>query len=247
LQSRHIEIESKLDEDVDFWSPAPIPSVLQVCRESRNFALPLYPLCFGSSWYPPVVRFNLSLDVLYIRDTNALCYFFGTMTPTEVSGLRYIAVEAPTMTILHRTEPGFERALKSLSGLKEVYIVYDLRKEHGRSHCRSVTCTTLCEDVPDGLSSRGQRKVTQQLENDKLLGFPSSSTYECSRVYGVKQCHCTQLESESDMYDVYGSDSDDEIQYFPDGHDMAFPWEDFEGFDYDYDDDDMYDPTEGYF
>jgi hypothetical protein len=241
FQSRHVEVESRQNRDVDFISRAAIPSVLEVCQESRNFALPFYPLCFGSSWYPPIVRFNLSIDVLYLTCTHVLCYLFGIMNPTEASGLRYIAIES-TLTSslglsvmdpspLNRTESGFERALRALPGLRELNIVYDLRTQYERRHCRSVSCTTLCEDVPYGFSGRWQRKVTKQLEEDKFDSH-LSGTYRCRSVYGVKQCHCTHLESELDE-DAYGSvdsesEDDDDAQYMGDHWGYELEYEDYE-------------------
>jgi hypothetical protein len=164
------------------------------------------------------------------------------MTPTEVSDLRYMAIESSSMPNLHRSESGFHRALKSLTGLREFYIVYDLRKENERRNCLSVSCTTLCEDVPYGFSGRGQRRVSKMLEEDNW-DIASSSTYKCCRVYGIKQCNCTHLESESgaDMYDDSGSDDDDDIHFFPGGDHWGFTFDDYEY------DDDMFDPTGDFF
>ncbi|KAF8855593.1 hypothetical protein BDZ45DRAFT_793208 [Acephala macrosclerotiorum] len=52
--------------DVVFFSLAKLPTALKVNQDSRSAVLPLYPLCFKSISYGAYVRFNFSLDTLYV-------------------------------------------------------------------------------------------------------------------------------------------------------------------------------------
>lgn len=65
LEHGHAEPFS-LITDVVFFSLAKLPIALKVNQDSRNAVLPLYPLCFKSISYEAYVRFNFSLDTLYV-------------------------------------------------------------------------------------------------------------------------------------------------------------------------------------
>ncbi|KAE8443891.1 hypothetical protein EG329_001300 [Mollisiaceae sp. DMI_Dod_QoI] len=58
-----------------YYTRAKLPIALAVSRDSRDALLPLYPLCFGSYSAGSQIRFNFSLDTLYI-DEKMERYFF---------------------------------------------------------------------------------------------------------------------------------------------------------------------------
>ena len=95
LESRVVEVQERLllwdnsdDEELD-----DINHISQF-RQSRNAVLPYYPLCFQSELYAATVRFNASLDVLYLDTFSGPTHsqFFGSLSSKEVTEIKYLAI-----------------------------------------------------------------------------------------------------------------------------------------------------------
>jgi hypothetical protein len=189
-----IEKDPSRDKDAEFKSPTRLPSALSACRESRNAMLPFYPLCFGSVWYPPVIRFNLSLDTLFITDPLELPLLFGIMKVKELDSIRHIAMSSRQAGVVRspRYIQGFQRAFKSLSSLRELLIVYFIHG-HDLRHCQQLSCTALYDDLPkdDYIHNRGI--LSRSFEEDDWE-FAMSEVYNCRRVYGSGKCHCAMVD-----------------------------------------------------
>lgn len=81
-------------DEIVFMSLSKIPTALQVSKDSRNAVLPFYPLCFSASTHGPRIRFNLSLDTLYVDNmiTQYGLDLFKNFNATELSKLEKLAV-----------------------------------------------------------------------------------------------------------------------------------------------------------
>jgi 2EXR family len=127
-ESRTVEINYDVQDG--FLSSVDPPIALAVCQESRNRLLNNYPLCFGSIYHPPKIRFNLSIDTLYMdsRMEEEMAHVFSTFRDRETSCLRYLALDtyygnAP-MDEDYDPFEGVKRAVRSLSGLRELLVVF---------------------------------------------------------------------------------------------------------------------------
>jgi hypothetical protein len=127
-ESRTVEIA--YDSDDGFTTILDPPTALEVCRESRNLLISHYPLCFGSIYHPAKIRFNFSLDTLYLDNSleDDLAHVFSTFREREISSLKYLAIDTYFGTAAFEEDfspfEGVKRAVKSLTGLKELLIVY---------------------------------------------------------------------------------------------------------------------------
>jgi hypothetical protein len=127
-ESRTVEIS--YDSDDGFLSNVCPPTALEVCQESRNHLLNNYPLCFGSIYHPAKIRINFSIDTLYMDSSmeEDMAHLFSTFRDREISGLKYLALDtyygnAPTDDDFDPFE-GVQRAVKSLTGLREMLVVF---------------------------------------------------------------------------------------------------------------------------
>ena len=116
-----------------FYSQAALPAALHVCRESRRAVEALYPTCFGSFLQPERVRFNFDLDTLYLdisQEEEGLHHFFGILKGVELARLKYVAIDEAyfinSTFDLHSIKSGLKRALKAMTGLKEMIVVRDI-------------------------------------------------------------------------------------------------------------------------
>jgi hypothetical protein len=103
-----------------------------VCRESRQAVEALYPCCFGSFLQPERVRFNFDLDILYldISQEEGLHHFFGVLKETELTRLKYVAINEAYLfngvVDLYLTIAGLKRAIKAMIDLKEMIVIHDI-------------------------------------------------------------------------------------------------------------------------
>ncbi|EPE28093.1 hypothetical protein GLAREA_04884 [Glarea lozoyensis ATCC 20868] len=215
FQPRLVNIQYQKCKDTSFTSPARIPSALKVCKESRTFALPFYPLSFGSVWHPPMVRFNSAIDTLYFRAGHFLSHLFGIMTAAERNALKYIAVDSGTMFDLRPyREPGFERVLKTMPGLKELIVVHDI-KSFERRQCRSASCTVLLNQIPSRLAQQPDNMLLSEEIDEQHWDLALSGSYMFPRVYGMIDCRCKNKKVIYEDFDYEPDLGYDESGYEP--------------------------------
>lgn len=124
--------DEMVPDDIEYVAHAPLPVALQTCKDSRYAVLGLYPLCFPSETNDAGIRFNFSLDTLYINDDLDLVYhrFMGMLQPTEVSSIKYLAL-CDSAGYREHSEAWDEywehlgKSIKNLPALKEFTIVVD--------------------------------------------------------------------------------------------------------------------------
>lgn len=141
LLPRIVEIITSENCTTGFFSQAALPAVLHTCRESRQAVEMLYPYCFGSFLQPERVRFNFDLDILYLdisQEEEGLFRLFGILKETELTRLKYVAIEDTylhdVMNNHHLTIEGLKRALIAMTDLKELTIVRDITVRGWESH-----------------------------------------------------------------------------------------------------------------
>jgi hypothetical protein len=145
-------------EDDGFSSLSSVPMALRVCKESRDTVIHSYPLCFGSIFYPPKIRFNFTLDTLYIDNKieEDIPHFFSTLREREISSLRFLAIDGyfvgPTSQYDVAFISNMRRAVKSLTGLKELLVVLTIYRKSFRS--RIISYTLIHSHVPRILRNR---------------------------------------------------------------------------------------------
>ena len=85
LRPRIVEVHRQLG--TGFRPLVGPPITLEICRDSRAAVIHLYPLCFGTFWYPPITRFNFVLDAIYLDYDiyRELPFFFGIVNKSELS------------------------------------------------------------------------------------------------------------------------------------------------------------------
>jgi hypothetical protein len=132
LSPRVVEILAS-DISTGFYSQAAPPAALHVCRESRQAVEALYPICFGSFLQPERVRFNFDLDILYLdtsQEEEGLRHFFGILKEIELARLKYVAIDEgyfiDEVVDIRLTKAALKRALKAMTGLKEIIVVRDI-------------------------------------------------------------------------------------------------------------------------
>lgn len=79
------------------------------------------------------MRFNFDLDTLYFdisQEEEGLHRFFGVLKETELARLKYVAIDEAYLAVgvvdLHSSSAGLKRALKAMTGLKEITVVRDV-------------------------------------------------------------------------------------------------------------------------
>jgi hypothetical protein len=95
----------------------------------------LYPRCFGSFLQPERVRFNFDLDILYIdisQEEEGLHHLLGILKESELTRLKFVAIDegyfVDVVADLHLTKAGLRRALKAMTGLKEMIVVCEITR-----------------------------------------------------------------------------------------------------------------------
>lgn len=142
LEPRVVEVEhgwrigNSRNEDEDcYYSRINLPIALNVCHDSRDAIIPLYPLCFAADSSRPMIRFNFSLDTLYIDDTfgEYVFDFLENLKPIEMARLKLIAISDKVGYDLHDTDKKGHAywarlggCIERLSGLKTILTVHHL-------------------------------------------------------------------------------------------------------------------------
>ncbi|KAF8855229.1 hypothetical protein BDZ45DRAFT_510100 [Acephala macrosclerotiorum] len=138
-------------DEVRYYSPAALPTAFRVCRDSRNAVDSLYPLCFSSKTHGPGIKFNLSLDILYLdgcfdqrvyRTNHQQLFmpsdlriygFLESLSPVEVTNLQNIAVsDAAGFSMLRNDTKTYkywnqlEVLLQRLTGPRNILTVHEI-------------------------------------------------------------------------------------------------------------------------
>ncbi|KAG4436284.1 hypothetical protein IFR05_008224 [Cadophora sp. M221] len=126
-------------ESRGFYTVRKTPTALKVSQESRDAVKKSYVECFSSLWFPRGTLFNFAMDTLDLsRDfIDNVPAFLHTFREKETTGIRYIAIEeadfdnqcdceecGSSLTGPNKSKQ-FRNALKGLTALEEVTIVYD--------------------------------------------------------------------------------------------------------------------------
>ncbi|KUJ14204.1 uncharacterized protein LY89DRAFT_132035 [Mollisia scopiformis] len=128
----------ELKKEKCFYTITRTPVALEVCQDSRNAVLLFYPLSFGSVWYHPRIRFNFSLDTLYLDEDfyKVSPLFFSILNNEETTKLRYLALDYDSDGV----RPGcgsylkdknfsklIQRSVEGLKALRELIMVQQVQ------------------------------------------------------------------------------------------------------------------------
>lgn len=112
LQRDSQEGLSHIDRQIQCWSPAPVPTSLHVCKESRSEAMRHYKLLFGIKGEPGRIYFDGLRDTLYFGPQDSAFVSKanprGPMSIMELSDkllVRYIAVSELLVYSRKRQDP----------------------------------------------------------------------------------------------------------------------------------------------
>ncbi|KAH8665241.1 hypothetical protein BGZ60DRAFT_529581 [Tricladium varicosporioides] len=206
---RMVEVEYNCDEEksTGFSSSAKLPIALSICKESRKFAVESYPLCFGSLCFQPRIRFNFSIDVLYLTVDldDSILMFLSILSEKERSQLRYLAFEKDaTEQLSSMMSMPLKPALRAFTGLEEFIIIYDVH-EHGypRIHQDATKDMILYNELPSQLHASHEHLLTL-MDSGDWKDFEVWETKKCRPVWGWKKCTCNTViepDDESDEED----------------------------------------------
>ncbi|KAK2628214.1 hypothetical protein QTJ16_002860 [Diplocarpon rosae] len=216
--SRTIELDY---DDIDGFTPrAADPKALRVCRESRELIIPLYPLCFGTFFHPARTRFNFVNDTLFIGSDmeDTIPHLFGTFTHSEISGLRFLALESCYNEHIEDANGAtltFQllNLVKQLPSLRELLIVHDIEEMIDRSLDCAEGHTMELHDSPPPAFNHPAVYVDPlpDEENSLLKRWPVA---KCRPVYGWRRCPDTDVFSAWDIEDDMEDNMSDNDAYY---------------------------------
>jgi len=166
------------DDPEGFCSRAPYPLALQVCQESRDAIILSYPLCFGSIFFPPKVRFKFDPDTLFIdNELEAnLPHLFSTFRDAEIKGLKYLALDEYYIFDYRLDDDklgeALKRAIKSLKSLKDTQLVFDVESMASMAlGCGEGHEKILYDEFPEELSgvSHNTLPTMEQIKDGSSL------------------------------------------------------------------------------
>lgn len=133
--SKRYQCGGDIEDEPYYCSCVTLPVALKVSHDSRDAILPMYPLCFASESSKPVIRFNFSLDTLYIDETfdKHLFDFLERLSPSEIVRLEIIAISDKAGYALDKDDKKGRKYwarlgtyIEKLSGLKNILTVHSL-------------------------------------------------------------------------------------------------------------------------
>jgi hypothetical protein len=124
-----------------------LPVALRVCRESRAAVDQIYVHCFGSFLNPPHIRVNFELDTIFLSRnlSDDMALFLGVLTSVELSNVRYLAFDRHIHLLgdSDNQDSGMlsalERAVRAMTALKELIIVYSMNDVNWELFPTSIT------------------------------------------------------------------------------------------------------------
>ncbi|TGO11856.1 hypothetical protein BTUL_0100g00360 [Botrytis tulipae] len=151
VEPRIVEVRPKLDIQDGFYSTAPLPAVLTVCRDSKRAVLPLYPQYFDGATFVSGIPFNAKIDTLYLdwKLHEHLTIFLSSISVEEAEKIQFLAMDQYIRWARQPLDldydwdryPGFPRPLT----------MADLLDKTFRRHCHIVVnhylCTVGSEDL----------------------------------------------------------------------------------------------------
>jgi hypothetical protein len=192
LSPRVVEILAS-DICTGFYSQAALPAALHVCRESRQAVEALYPSCFGSFLQPERVRFNFDLDILYLdisQEEEGLHHFFGILREIELTRLKYVAINEAYLcggvVDIHLTIAALKRALKAITGLKEIIVVCDITDRRPNYNGLSRVQIKFYAEHKTGEAEESWPTDVEELPNvqEKYRDWKVSNVMRMTAVYG---------------------------------------------------------------
>ncbi|KAF5875780.1 uncharacterized protein Bfra_011542 [Botrytis fragariae] len=95
LEPRIVEIRPKKDQHGRFYSTAPLPTALTVCKDSEQAVLSLYPKLLDGDLDAGGIQFNAKIDTLYLdwKLQEHLTTFLLSIDFQEAEKIQYLAID----------------------------------------------------------------------------------------------------------------------------------------------------------
>ncbi|KAF7910329.1 uncharacterized protein EAE98_012145 [Botrytis deweyae] len=156
LEPRLVEVRPKEDIDDGFYSTAPLPALLTVCKEWERALKHLYPKYFVRSPDGPGIRFNAQIDTLYLdwKLQEHLTIFLSSISVEEAGKIQFLAMDQHIRWL--RQPIDLDHDWESIPPDPYLVTIANLLNEDFRRHCHLIVhhdhCMIGSEDL-EGLCS----------------------------------------------------------------------------------------------
>ncbi|TGO55282.1 hypothetical protein BCON_0094g00320 [Botryotinia convoluta] len=144
LEPRIVEVRPKKDKYDGFYSAAPLPVAMTVCKDSKRAVLPLYPKCFGGVLIAARIRFNAKIDTLYLdwKLQDHLMTFLLSISVQEAEKIQYLAIDQHIRFPRHRID--WEYSWSEPPIFSNSLTIFNLRTEFNRRSGHVVVNSDFC-------------------------------------------------------------------------------------------------------
>ncbi|TGO71673.1 hypothetical protein BELL_0544g00080 [Botrytis elliptica] len=228
LEPRLVEVRPKEDIDDGFYSTAPLPALLTVCKEWERALKHLYPKYFVRSPDGPGIRFNAQIDTLYLdwKLQEHLTIFLSSISVEEAGKIRFLAMDQyirwPRVSI------GLDYDWDQFPEFKHPLTIDDLLDDYFRHHCHVIVKHNQCmmdlEDL-EGLCSavRHMKKLKELIFVNEDIAWDVDLLIESGVIPQQDELATLTLFKREEVHDLFpkpvettDSDYRMSIQYYND-------------------------------
>ncbi|TGO88535.1 hypothetical protein BPOR_0156g00020 [Botrytis porri] len=151
LEPRIVEVRPKEDNQVGFYSTAPLPVLLSVCKDSQRAVLSLYPNLIGGALVGAGIRFNAKIDTLYLdwKIQKHLTTFLLSIDVQEAEKIQYLAIDQYIRWARQCID--LEYDWESVLAFMDPLTISDLQNNFFRHCCHIVVDHDICMIGPEDL------------------------------------------------------------------------------------------------
>ncbi|KAM0151742.1 hypothetical protein ACHAPG_008080 [Botrytis cinerea] len=145
LEPRLVEVRPKYEYRDVFYSTAPLPIAMTVCKDSERAVQSLYPKCFGSWLGPATIRFNFKIDTLYLdwKIQEHLMSFLLSISLQEAEKIQFLALDQYLRW--GRRQIDLDYTWSQSPAYYESLTIFDLQTQIFRRSCRTVVDHNECK------------------------------------------------------------------------------------------------------
>ncbi|TEY43616.1 hypothetical protein BOTCAL_0367g00040 [Botryotinia calthae] len=169
LEPRLVEVRPKYEHRDEFYSTAPLPIVMTVCKDSERAVQSLYPQCFGGWLGPAKIRFNFNIDTLYLdwKIQEHLVPFLLSISLQEAEKIQFLALDQYLRWA--RQQIDFDYTWSQTPVYNESLTIFDLQTKKFRRSYHTIINHNECKIHPVNL---GQLcSAVDRMKNLKELIF----------------------------------------------------------------------------
>ncbi|KAF7957247.1 hypothetical protein EAE96_002835 [Botrytis aclada] len=142
IQPRIVEVRTKKDKHDGFYSTAPLPIALSVCKDSKRAISYLYPKYFGGVVVDAGIRFNAKIDTLYLdwKLQEDLVTFLPSITVQEAEKVKFLALDQFIRWARCAIELNYDFSRTT----SHAVTVFDLQTNFYREYCHVAVNHNFC-------------------------------------------------------------------------------------------------------